>query len=475
MPALCSDDGTRMTYGELRGQAEEIGAWFCRDTFAGSPADARCLVFCMCENSPGAVIGYLGMLESGAVPLLLDADLEEEQFAAFFDRYRPTHIWLPAGKAGRLKGLPARKLCETRGYCLYRTDRPLCPAHRDLALLLATSGSTGSPRLVRVSRKNLESNAAAIARYLKLDASARPVTTLPMHYTYGLSVINSHLLAGACVLLTGQSCVQNGFWEFFGREQANSLSGVPYTYEMLKKLRVFEGELPSLKCLTQAGGKLPEDLQRLVSGWAARQGVDFYIMYGQTEATARMGYLPPEKSGEKIGSIGIPIPGGSFSLVDESGREINAPDEVGELVYRGDNVTLGYASSREDLVLGDERGGVLYTGDLARRDADGYYYIAGRKKRFIKMYGVRVALDACEQILRRRFPRAEFACAGEDGCLRIYAAGETDEAEAADYLASYLRLNRRGFRGIRVPEIPKNAAGKVQYGRLEQEASARGK
>ena len=275
------------------------------------------------------------------------------------------------------------------------------PVHEKLALLLATSGSTGSPKLVRLSRENVESNARAIREYLKLDETERPITTLPMQYTYGLSILNSHLLAGGCILMTKESCVQEGFWKFFREQKATSLGGVPYTYQILKRLRFFEQEFPWLRSMTQAGGKLPADLVTEVGTWAQARGIRFYVMYGQTEATARMSYLPPEDCLKKPGSIGIPVPGGKFSLLGEDGEPVCGTGVDGELIYEGANVSLGYAKNKEDLMRGDENRGVLHTGDIARRDADGYYYIAGRKKRFIKLYGG----------------------AGQPGCLRAVPAG----------------------------------------------------
>ncbi|MFQ8823505.1 MAG: AMP-binding protein [[Ruminococcus] lactaris] len=217
--------------------------------------------------------------------------------------------------------------------------------YEELALLLTTSGSTGSRSFVRLSYKNLSSNAASIASYLELTRSERPVTTLPMNYTYGLSVINSHALAGAAVLLTEKTVFDREFWEFASAEKATSLAGVPYTYEMLKKLKFMEMELPNLKTMTQAGGKLSVSLHREFAEYAAGHGKRFIVMYGQTEATARMGYLPAGEALNRCGSMGIAIPGGKFRLTGEDGREIKEAGTTGELVYEGKNVMLGYAKT----------------------------------------------------------------------------------------------------------------------------------
>ena len=492
--------------------------------FTADPA-RRPLIFILCRNSPGAVAGYLGAIEAGAVPLLLDADLEESRLERLCVIYRPMFVWKPATcvpralRTGMCKDgqqdtvqqggmLHARQalggtVYKACGYELMDTGCRPYPVHPDLALLLATSGSTGSPKLVRVTRRNLESNAASIASYLRLTEDERPVTTLPMQYTYGLSIINSHLLSGGCILLTDMSIVQQGFWDFLERERATSLAGVPYTYQMLDRLRFCDRPAGSLRSLTQAGGKLPEALQKKFGSWTADNGVSFYIMYGQTEATARMSYLPPENCLKKIGSIGIPIPGGCFLLSgpagdpaedspgDMTGGSVKEPagdpdqnpagdpdtctwareesrrfEAIGELVYEGANVTPGYAESAADLLKGDERGGRLYTGDLAGRDADGYYYIIGRKNRFVKLYGVRISLDACEQILKRLYPDCETVCTGTDEGLFVFLTDAQAAVECADRLAEEIRINPRAITAAYMPEIPKNSFGKVQYAAL---------
>ena len=454
--ALCCADGTEVTYGELAEHVEQMKRIY----------DVRCLVFCMCENTPGAVVGYLGAMENRVVPLLLGADLNIEQFDAFYHAYEPAFIWAPLRWKEKLSGRICDKVYEAYGYCLWKTGFRPCQMHEALGLLLATSGSTGSPKLVRLSRENVEANAESIRKYLELDETERPITTLPMQYTYGLSIINSHLLAGACILMTTESYVQNGFWKFFREREATSFGGVPYTYEILKRMRIFRGELPSLRSMTQAGGKLSVALQEEIGTWAEKNHVRFFVMYGQTEATARMSYLPPENCLKKPGSIGIAIPGGKFSLIGEDGVSLNQADQVGELIFEGKNVSLGYAQKKEDLQLGDENQGVLHTGDMAKMDADGYYYVVGRKKRFIKMFGVRVSLDACEQVLRAHFTDVEFACTGEDNNLEIYGTDQRAVYEATDYLSDYLRLNRKGFSAYYLPEILKNTSGKIQYTKL---------
>jgi len=450
--ALLAENGQVVTYGELTRHSARIGEM----------AGGKCLVFCLCANRPGSVVGYTGFLSSGIVPLLLDARIDDGILERFRELYRPSLFWVPE----EIEIHDAKRIYAVLGYTLWKTEEAPYPLHPDLGLLLATSGSTGSPKLVRLSVRGVEANAAAIREYLGLTEMERPITTLPMNYSYGLSILNSHLLAGAQVLLTEHGMVQKEFWDFFISAGATSFGGVPYTYEILRKMRFTRMSLPSLRSMTQAGGHLPEALQKEFGEWAAGRGVRFYVMYGQTEATARMSYIPPEKCLNKIGSVGRAITGGAFHLIDAAGNVIENPGEVGELVYSGPNVSLGYAENTEDLGKGDERGGVLRTGDYAKRDEEGYYYIVGRAKRFIKLYGVRVSLDECEKLLKERFRDADFACAGADDHLIIYATKEETRTPSEEYLASTTRLNRKAFQCKVINAIPRNKAGKILYSEL---------
>lgn len=472
---LTDDEGGQASYGDL----DE----FCRRT-AGR-MKSRSLLFVLCGNSIGSVFSYFAALRNRVVPLLLngsimDDDSRREMLEELLEKYRPEYFALPEKNLEMNKDFfkDAQPVWRERGYvCLSLPVNPERqsgePLHAELALLLTTSGSTGSPKLVRLSYKNLSSNAASIASYLELSRSERPVTTLPMNYTYGLSVINSHALAGATVLLTDKTLFDRGFWEFAGREKATSLAGVPYTYEILKKLDFTENPHPHLKTMTQAGGKLPYALHREFAEYAAENGKKFIVMYGQTEATARMGYLPWQDALSRCGSMGIAVPGGKFRLIEADGREIEEAGVTGELVYEGKNVMMGYAEDRNDLSRGDDCGGILFTGDMAKRDEEGFYYIEGRKKRFLKLYGNRISLDGTERLLKQNFGNCEFACTGNDEGMNIFAAPAGAEEEPGKeeillFLERKTRLPGRLFRVVMTEEIPRNEAGKVQYKKLEE-------
>ena len=436
--ALKDENGRSVTYGTLVEETDRIA----------ESVGQRCLVFSLCRNEIGSVVGYAAFIRHGIVPVLLNSHLEEELLQSLLDTYSPKYLWVPEDMRGRFRGMEV--VYSSYCYCLLKTwygkDYPL---YDELGLLLTTSGSTGSPKFVRQSYENIFDNARSIVNYLHLDETERPITTLPMNYTYGLSIINSHLLVGATILVTEKTLMQKEFWSFFKDEGTTSFGGVPYTYEMLDKLRFYRMKLPSLRTMTQAGGK------------------KFVVMYGQCEATARMGYLPPEKAVEKKGSMGIAIPGGKFSLIDAEGKKITEPHTTGELVYEGKNVTLGYAEKGEDLILSDESHGILETGDMAQYDDDGYYYIVGRKKRFLKIYGNRVNLDEVDRMIKGEFG-IDAASAGVDDHMYIFLTDESLSNQVREFVIKKTKLNPAAFNVKVIDEIPKNDAGKTLYKELSK-------
>jgi len=454
-PIAIDDHGDSLSAEQLKVISDSLG----------NVIPSRSLIFCLCNNSLGSLIGYAAFINNRIVPLMLDATIDKDLLDNLICIYEPNYLWI-SNSLLELYGDYEVRFSEF-DYSLVLINEKRVVVHDSLALLLTTSGSTGSPKLVRLSYENIQANAESIAAYLQLSADERPITSLPMHYSYGLSVINSHFISGATILLTDKSIAQKEFWEFAREQKATSMAGVPYTYEMLKRLRFFRMSLPDMKVLTQAGGKLSSNLVQEYVDNAKLSDKKFVVMYGQTEATARMSYLPFESASDKAGSIGMAIPGGTFKLIDDSGCEITESDKDGELIYSGRNVSLGYADCKEDLIKGDENNGKLYTGDIARRDADGFYYITGRKKRFVKVYGNRVNLDAAEQIVK--VVTASCACVGIDDKMLIYITDSSKSDQIRNLLSEKTGLNSRAFEVRVIEEIPKNTSGKVLYSNLLNE------
>jgi acyl-coenzyme A synthetase/AMP-(fatty) acid ligase len=444
--AIYSEDGSSLSYAELASRVSPVQHILTGD---------KQLLCILCGLNTATIIGYLAALRAGQAVMLINADLNEEKIAHLLSRYRPEWLFEPV-QQGR------SYVCLADGYGLRQSHSANGPLiNPDLTLLLSTSGTTGSAKTVRLNKKNLYANATSIVEYLSIDSDERAITTLPLHYSYGLSILNSHLAAGAAIVLTDESMMSRSFWDIVKQHHATSLAGVPYHYEMLLRLNFFAMDLPDLTTMTQAGGKLrPEYVQRFAA-YARQTNRRFFVMYGQTEATARISFLPPDEVSNNPASIGKAIPGGKLWLQDENGELISETQQEGELVYEGSNVMMGYAARREDLAAGDKLCGKLLTGDLAVRDREGFFIITGRKKRFIKIFGNRVNLDEVEQLLKTH----NFAalCAGEDNRLLIVVTDPSVQAAAGECAATLLGIHHSAVKTAVVDKFSYMASGKIDY------------
>ena len=408
------------------------------------------LIFLFTTNNSESIISYIAALKSGNAVLLLDEKLNDEIRNGLIENYKPDFIISSNEIIPELYSLSFKY--ESLNF-IKRTESNSINIFPELSVLLSTSGTTGSPKLVRLAYKNIQSNAESIAEYLQIDENERPITTLPINYSFGLSVVNSHLLKGATIVLTEKTVFFRDFWNLFNENKCTSFAGVPYTYTMLKRIGFDKIEVPTLKYFTQAGGKLSEEFIKQFNEYALEKKVKFYVMYGQTEATARITYVPPEQLSDKIGSIGISIPGGDLKIVND-GKEVSNPDEVGEIVYQGDNVMLGYAETKEDLSKGDELKGVLYTGDLGYKDADGFFYVTGRMKRFIKIFGLRINLDEVQKMIENHF-KISVACTGKDELLKILVHSDDHRTEVK-VKEEVMKMYKLSFKSLVVKSTIRN-------------------
>ena len=446
--AVIDDSGTELSYGTLCEYAEELN----------KALPYRTLVFILAENCIGSLIGYTSFLNNRVVPLIISNNTEQSLFDHLYKTYQPEYLWMPEK---RLEDFSQQRFVYSAfGYCLVKTEFSTPKFYEDLSLLLPTSGSTGSPKLVRHSYRNIEANAENVKNLFGLTEDERAMASLPMHYTMGLSVIASHLKAGATVLLCGKSLLDKGFWSMLKEQHATSFTGVPYSYELLAKLRFFRMDLPDLKIVTQGGGKLTEEMWNQLVQYAKNKDKKFIATYGQSECTARMAYLPTELAEEKVCSIGIAEPGGQLSIIDNQGEETFEGEATGEMVYRGENVTLGYAKTREDLMKGDENHGVMHTGDIAHRDADGCYFIVGRMKRFLKIFGLRIGLDEMENLIRSHFD-TDCYCSGTDEKLTIKITNQKIAEEIPTFIEEKTHLFHQKVEVVPVDKILRNESGKV--------------
>ncbi|MDG4664856.1 AMP-binding protein [Mycobacterium sp. 236(2023)] len=418
-------ESEQLTYSQL---ADRV------DTFAAGLGPRRKLVLVETRNDIATLVRYLGTLAGHHVALPVPAGRDHTNMIA---TYRPDVVADGAGVHVLAGG----------GHVF----------HDDLALLMSTSGSTGSPKLVRLSCTNLIDNAAAIAEYLRIDENDRAATTLPMSYCYGLSVVHSHLLAGGALILTERSVADPEFWTLFRRHRGTSFAGVPYTFELLERTGFAAMDLPHLRYLTQAGGRMaPERIQHFAAV-ADHKGWQLFVMYGATEATSRMAYLPPNLARHRPTAIGVPIPGGEFSIepVDEF------PDEgIGELVYRGRNVMMGYAYSPDDFALGRTLS-ELHTGDIARQSDDGLFEVVGRRSRFVKMFGLRIDLQQLESTLREGGVPA--LCTDVGDRLAVVATGGHEPSVVRSAAAAAAGVPAGAVDAVVVAELPQLPSGKPDY------------
>ncbi len=410
----------------------------------------RSLFILYFEASIDCIAVYLGALRNNHVALLIDPFLDEVLKDKIINKFRIKFKF------------DGKEWSKTKFW-----NESKNVFNKNLNILLSTSGSTGSPKLIKISKKNLVANANSIVEYLGLNKDDRAISSLPLHYSYGLSVLNTHLLVGAKFYLTNLPVTNKKFWSFFKENKITSMSGVPATWRILRKLFFDRMDLSSLKFITQAGGKLSNEEVK----WLAKLGNNFnckvFIMYGQTEATARISYLKPEMILEKCGSIGKVIPNGKLYLKGENNKTINKSNKEGELIYKGENVMIGYASEISDLKTSSINK-ELHTGDLAYFDKDGYFWITGRKKRFIKIFGNRVSMDDIESFLYEK--GFESSVIGMDDKLIIVLNNEENISsdDLVSLLSNFYKIHFSAIEVMRIDTIPRTSSGKTEYNKLSE-------
>ncbi|MEN9933186.1 MAG: hypothetical protein RIS17_1759 [Pseudomonadota bacterium] len=441
-PAVRDDTGIVLSYSDIGTLSAQLDAALGK----------RSLAFLRTDNTAPSVAAWLALLVSRHAVLAIEHDLPAERVAALVARYRPDAIIDPQAGNAITPGPGGTAL------------------HADLAVLLSTSGSTGSPKLARFTAAALLANAQSIARYLGLTAAERPWLCLPTSYSYGMSIINSHALVGACIEVTAHGVMQAEFWAGLTARGATSLSGVPFHYDAIRRLGLDRLATPTLTTLTQAGGKLPAPVAARYAEWAAAHNRRFITMYGQTEAGPRLTWLPPEHLAANAGAIGLPIPGVAIDLIGPDGAVIRQAGVAGEMRCTSPGVMMGYALDGDDLSRGDELGGVLMTGDLAARNEAGILSITGRASRMIKLFGTRVNLDDIDAHLAS-IDVTGVAFGQDDGLRVLIEGGDAEQVRGA--LVAAFSFPPRGL-AVKQGALPRAASGKLLYGALGQAWEAAG-
>ena len=424
------------------------------------------ITFLLADGSIECATEFHVLLEAGMPVALLDAAASADQIGNLLARYRPEFVCAPEHWVAPAEYSKAGPRLWSR----VPDAPPSAAPHPDLAVLLTTSGSTGSPKFVRLSKHNIQANAEQIAESLNLTPTDRGATALPLHYSFGMSILTSHAGAGSPVVVTSGSVIEPAFWQALDEHQVTLLPGVPQTYQMLTRLRFtdrFLPSVPSLRALMQAGGRLHRELVAALAEAMAQRDGEFFVMYGQTEAAPRIACLPPARLREKLGAAGVALVGGHLEARGNEGQ-ILPPGEAGEIFYTGPNVMMGYAESREDLALGDTHGDTLATGDLGYVDAEGFLFLTGRAKRIAKVAGLRVSLDEVETLAAQLGLDDPVAVEASEGVisLAVATAGVNDPAAVVKQLTRAMRLPAKTLRAELVEAIPLLPSGKIDYASL---------
>lgn len=431
-----ADSGISISYSELDKQINIIADKF---------SNHKELVFLESKNTIKSAVCYLACLRKNKVVYLAD-NLTSEQSKGLIKSYKPNML---------INGL---------GEIEHRSDA-IYDLHPDLVLLLSTSGTTGTPKFVKLSASNIQANAESIVEYLKLTEDDIALAHLKLHYSYGLSILHTHLQAGACTVFSQYSILLAGFWNEMLDYSATGFAGVPYTFEALLKTDFDFNNFPKLRYVTQAGGKLEGFLVRDYALRAVANNVEFFVMYGQTEASPRISYLPPHLTVDYPSTIGKAIPNGKLFIIDEEGREIDELDKHGELAYEGPNVMMGYARSNQDLAL-DETPSRLLTGDIAYRTQHDFFYLVGRTKRFVKLFGLRINLDDVQGFVKKLYPQS--AVTGDDSGIVValelnHKLDKNDSDAMLIKLSEAYSLPRNKFALITFKSLPLLANGKCDF------------
>lgn len=456
--ALYNPDFGKVAYKDLIKKSYEIA----------SSVKQRSLILIISKNSVEDIMIYTAAISNNHVIMFIDAKTNHKHLLDIINIYKPDYIFAPKSMQNELNlseyenNLPFKNHFFSKRKILIN-----CSMNSELSVLLPTSGSMGSSKFVRLSKRNISSNTMSIVKYLNISQSEKAITNMPLSYSYMFSVINSHLISGASLLVTNRSLLEKKFWTEAREFRITSFSGVPFMYEMLEKLGLENTWIPSIKYFTQAGGKLDYDKTLKIINFCKTKKAKFLVMYGQTEASPRMSYLKWEDATSKIGSIGSAIPNTKMWIENENSEKIEKAGLEGELVFSGQNVSLGYAEKRIDLEKGDVNEGILYTGDLAMTDEEGFFYLKGRIKRIAKIFGNRINLDEIQN--RMKDLGIEVACIEKNNKILVYYENNLYVDFIDKKIIEVTGQNKNVFKTCKIDKIPRTSSLKINYAQLTED------
>lgn len=413
------------------------------------------IFFLFIENSKESILFYYQIIKANHVPILLSPDLDQNSIDILLNKYKPNYI-LSLKKLELIKN-KYRNIKNFNKYLLYEENKKNNHnPHKDLCLLMSASGTTGSPKFVKISYENIYENTHSICKFLKIKSDDTIITTLQPNYTYGLSILNTHINMRAKIILNNNSIIEKNFWKKIDDFKVSTFGGVAFTYEMLQRIKFEKISTPSLQYITHAGGKLTPNLHKYILKICKIKSLKFISMYGQTEATSRISYLPWKYSNKKISSIGRAIPSGTLF--------IKGKKDKGEICYKGKNIMIGYAHDYKDLTK-KEIIKTLYTGDYGHKDKDGFFYVDGRKDRYIKLFGHRINLDEIDYYLRDNgFITATIF---NDNKFTVFYEGDYNINDIEKKITDKLKITKKYILIKKIKNIPMSNSGKIRFSKLK--------
>ena len=449
--AIITKDNIKITYGELLRKVTYVGGFITTRTV--------CLI--KTSNTLEGLIIYLACLQKKAVAMLLDNNTKENSFHEIINSFKPNYIF---SNLENIENINYKKYNNDviSSFFIQKKFKKLY-IKNNIALLISTSGSTGSVKFAKISYKNLRSNTVNIVNYLKILQSDRTITNLPLFYSYGLSIINTHIFSGASLILTDKALIDKSSINLVKENNITNFNGVPFTYDIIFKFNLDKYYLSNLNFLTQAGGKLKlEPFNKIIT--ILKNKTKFYIMYGQTEASPRMSYCLVKNKIFINGLIGKPIKGGQFFLLDKENKIISKPNTIGKLFYKGPNVFLGYASNILEMKNNESTVRLLDTGDMAKFNSNKQFVLISRDSRYIKVEDKRVNLDDIEYKLQQR--DLEVLCTGNDHIFIWYIDKGIEKKRIYKIIKENFLITKRVITLKYINEFPKNSAGKILYKNL---------
>ena len=447
--ALISENNL-FTYKNLQDFTKELN----------SKKKLRSLILFICDNSLSSYLGYISFLFNNDVQIIIDEN-NKNNYHDIIRKYKPNYIWCSKKISLEMKVELISKF-NFNDYNLYELNDKNIKLHKELLLLCTSSGTTGNPKFIKQSQKNIFSNTKSIIKYQNLNNSYTSISTLPLSYTFGMSCINTLLTVGAKIVISNHSLLQKEFWQIFKKHEITILNGVPFTYNILEKLKFFN-KPNNIKIFTQAGGKLSDYMQLKISKFCKNNKSKFFIMYGQAEATTRISYLPSKYSIKKIGSVGIPVDGGKIKILNNNLKLIRKKNIVGDIHYNGPNVCMGYSFAQNDLKKNYEWKNGIVTGDIGKIDEENFLYVTGRKKRFAKLYGLSINLDDIEKIILQSYDDIDVASISEKDKIIIFYNKKILKLKILKLLSNKININQKSFELFFIKKISKLNNGKTDY------------